>query len=621
MAKLTLNDISNLTGNPLTAETALNQNFTAIEEAIENTLSRDGTTPNYLEASLDANSQRIVNLPYALSGSEPVTLAQVYALVTGEDWTGGVGIPSVVFYQPNQPTGTTAGQVWVNSNDLAIWIFNGTDWIRQEDPNLQLAINIANGASASVGALEPRVLAVEQDSANYNLAIIELESDVANLAGSIVTITSDVGDNTAAIQQEAITRASQDAALASAINSIQAFTNKIYVQASAPADSPPGTLDEGDFWYDSDDGNHPYRWVSGAWVSVQDTSYTAPLYAAIEQEETARVDGDTVLAQSLLSLQAQRDSDYSLIVNNQLAQVAGDEALASDITSLNVSMSGLTTQVGELDANLTSESVARINGDSAVSSQVSSLSTTVNGHTATIEQHTASINGIEGKWTVKVDLNGYITGFGLISSANTATPSSTFTVLANNFRIVTPGLTPITPFQVIGNTTYIKDVVIDSAAIGQLTIGTGQLAYGAVTSPNTAYGDFGGAYISLPNSAVWYNITAVGSGQTAYIYVPNLVPSVSWINLRYSWIAYRYGGTNQAFYLRCVRDDGVVVPGPQPMFTLTNTSQSFAWDFTDHNPSSTAHFYYLQAKPITTSSSSTFGTWGAWTINTANHKR
>ena len=269
MAKLVLNDISNISGNPGSAESTINQNFQAIEDAIENTLSRDGLAPNYLEASLDVNSQRVINLPYALTETEAVPLGQVWKLVTGEDWTGGLGIPAVVFYQSEPPTATASGQVWVDTDDLAIYIWDGTSWIRQEDPNLQLAIDTANGAATDVAALTPRMVAVEQDTAAHNLAIIELESDVGNLAASIETVTSDYDDLSAAVQQEIIARTDGDSALAAAINSIQAFTNKIYIQATAPTDSPPGTLDEGDFWYDSDDGNHPYRWVSGSWQSVQ----------------------------------------------------------------------------------------------------------------------------------------------------------------------------------------------------------------------------------------------------------------------------------------------------------------------------------------------------------------
>lgn len=76
MAKLTLNDISNITGNPTSAEQLVNANFTKLEEAVENSISRDGTAPNFMSASLDMNSNRILNLPYAVHDTEPVTLLQ-----------------------------------------------------------------------------------------------------------------------------------------------------------------------------------------------------------------------------------------------------------------------------------------------------------------------------------------------------------------------------------------------------------------------------------------------------------------------------------------------------------------------------------------------------------------
>ncbi len=57
MTKLVLTPITSGYG---TAE-ALNANFDAIETAIENTLSRDGSTPNQMEADLDLNGHAIIN--------------------------------------------------------------------------------------------------------------------------------------------------------------------------------------------------------------------------------------------------------------------------------------------------------------------------------------------------------------------------------------------------------------------------------------------------------------------------------------------------------------------------------------------------------------------------------
>jgi hypothetical protein len=192
MAKLTLNDIGNITGNPTSAEQALNANFTLIEEAIENTLSRDGTTPNALEASLDANSHRIVNLPYALSNTEPVTLAQVMALVTGGDWTGGAGIPAVVYYQDTQPTATAQGQVWVKPNgEMYLWI--GSTWVRTTDPYAMQALGLSQSNQVAIEIIQPRLVVVEQDAANHSLAIVELQNEDISLAAEISALTADLG--------------------------------------------------------------------------------------------------------------------------------------------------------------------------------------------------------------------------------------------------------------------------------------------------------------------------------------------------------------------------------------------------------------------------------------------
>lgn len=62
MPKVTLSDISNLSGNPGSAQTTINSNSLATETAIENTLSRDGTAPNEMGASLDMNGNDLLNV-------------------------------------------------------------------------------------------------------------------------------------------------------------------------------------------------------------------------------------------------------------------------------------------------------------------------------------------------------------------------------------------------------------------------------------------------------------------------------------------------------------------------------------------------------------------------------
>lgn len=75
MAKITLTNIGSRYGSI----DAINANFDAIESAIQNTFSRDGEGPNTLEATVDANNQRIINLPTPVNSSEPATKGWVEA--------------------------------------------------------------------------------------------------------------------------------------------------------------------------------------------------------------------------------------------------------------------------------------------------------------------------------------------------------------------------------------------------------------------------------------------------------------------------------------------------------------------------------------------------------------
>lgn len=600
MSKLVLNDISNITGNPTSAENSLNANFTAIETALENTLSRDGTTPNFWEAAQDANSHRLVNLPYALSATEPVTLAQAMALVTGEDWTGGLGIPAVVFYQDNEPPATAAGQVWVRTSDLTIYVWDGVSWVYVKDPNIQYAVDLANGNASDISALTGRVIAVEADSASYSQAIIELQSDTSSMAGEIVTITADVGNNTAAIQSEALARVDGDVALATAINTLQASNAQIFIQASAPVAGVGGVPDpipDGSFWYDSDDGNAQYRWLDGAWTSVENGEIAA-LQAQITSEQSARIDGDSALAVDVSNLWAQRNADYVTITDNNVARIDGDTALGSQISATNAT-------VGALSSTVTTNNEARISGDSALSSQISSTNTTVGTLSTTVTQNTSSINGIQGKYSIKIDSNGYVTGFGLVATNNNSTPTSTFTVLANNFKIVTPGSAAVSPFYVTGGVTYIKNVIIDEAAIGTATIGTSTIKTDAVSGIFTQTYNLGNQNLSTPTINVWYPLTTVYG--TAVISVSGIVTPYTKVLVRTYFNVSQSGGSAEWGYMRLVRDDGVVLPS-QLQFKFGTSMLSYSWEWVDTNPVSASHTYAVEVKR-TTSSGTNFGEW------------
>lgn len=82
MSKITLTQLANLQ-NDTTATTAINANSTVIQTAFDNTLSRDGTSPNQLLANIDMNSFRILNLPTPATADEPLRLQDLSTFVGG----------------------------------------------------------------------------------------------------------------------------------------------------------------------------------------------------------------------------------------------------------------------------------------------------------------------------------------------------------------------------------------------------------------------------------------------------------------------------------------------------------------------------------------------------------
>ncbi len=115
MAKLTLINVTNLGGNPAAAQIQINANNAAIVAALENTLSRDGSDPNQMEAIIDQNEHRIINLGAPAELDDAARLRDVLGL--GDD----VELAGLV------PGGGTEGQVLIKASDDDYdyeWSFN-----------------------------------------------------------------------------------------------------------------------------------------------------------------------------------------------------------------------------------------------------------------------------------------------------------------------------------------------------------------------------------------------------------------------------------------------------------------------------------------------------------------
>lgn len=116
MSKLSLDNITNIS-NP-SAITTINNNSTSIEEAVENTLSRDGTSPNQMGSNLDMNSYHILNLPFPDQDSEPVRKGDVASLYLPPD---GVLLGNAASKNVGTTIGTVAAGDDPRFSNTVIW--------------------------------------------------------------------------------------------------------------------------------------------------------------------------------------------------------------------------------------------------------------------------------------------------------------------------------------------------------------------------------------------------------------------------------------------------------------------------------------------------------------------
>jgi hypothetical protein len=127
MPKVTLSTIGSRYGSI----DALNNNFDEIEDAIENTLSRDGTSPNEMLANLNMGGNRIINVDEATASGDAVNLGQLSSIVASANQLIGV-----FKYEPTISDGQTVVSTYYtytpSRNNLKVFV-NGVLYTAPSD--------------------------------------------------------------------------------------------------------------------------------------------------------------------------------------------------------------------------------------------------------------------------------------------------------------------------------------------------------------------------------------------------------------------------------------------------------------------------------------------------------
>jgi hypothetical protein len=250
--------------------------------------------------------------------------------------------------------------------------------------------------------------------------------------------------------------------------------------------------------------------------------------AAIQTETTARVSADSALSQQITTLASTVSgagyATTAYLQQNYYTKTGTDGAISSATTALGSTFnntltgyvtgatltsdyytkSGTTDAIAAYNLNLNSSFTNKFTGytstadlqlnyytktdaNSAIATATTAVSARLNNiGGVTLEQNLSATatttGGLSGQYTVKIDNNGHMAGFGLASTVVNGTPSSAFIIRADKFAIVDPASssnsltnTPsadTVPFFVESGQVYIKSAVIKNAAITSAQIGS-----------------------------------------------------------------------------------------------------------------------------------------------------
>lgn len=193
--------MTKVTIDPLTlgfgSTSKLNHIFEDIEAGFENTLSRDGTGPNEMEANLDMNGHRILNLPAPNTDFEPLRKIDVIGgleVTIGSDWDDITNKPST--FAPSAHTHSTAditGLGELIEDTIGSKVVAGTNvTVSYNDTTGQTTIN----STASGGASDWSTLTGKPSTFEPTVESVQDIVATTLVAGTNVTLTYNDAGNT-----------------------------------------------------------------------------------------------------------------------------------------------------------------------------------------------------------------------------------------------------------------------------------------------------------------------------------------------------------------------------------------------------------------------------------------
>ena len=231
------------------------------------------------------------------------------------------------------------------------------------------------------------------------------------------------------------------------------------------------------------------------------------------------------------------------ISNNQLIPLL--QQAISTIDTLAQQAIIASAELGQSRALIYTEQTTRATADAAMASLMTTVETTLAGNTAAVSTQAVSINGLEARYAVQIEIdtagNQYIAGMGLAGGPDGAGGIvfgatflvTTFTIAQLNANGT---ISPVSPFYVANNSVYIQDAMIGSVTVDKIASGTITAAKITVAPPPGSGGGlniFNEAGTKILDSAqgLWPGAATSQTQSTQFTGWPgNQVLSATWVS-------------------------------------------------------------------------------------------
>lgn len=194
---------------------------------------------------------------------------------------------------------------------------------------------------------------------------------------------------------------------------------------------------------------------------------------AITQEMLDRDAADEALGVAFNEVQAHSEGTRALLQQEVLARTTANDAFVSTVNTL---YAELGKGLDKAYAAVQEEKLARVNADAAFAKQIDTVQTNLNGKISGVQQTMESsvtelasgLTEVKSLWTVKVQANGLVGGFGIYASDDGVTQEVQAGFDVDLFWVGRTGANRRKPFIISGSEVFIDEAVINRLVFSKL---------------------------------------------------------------------------------------------------------------------------------------------------------